>query len=169
MEAGLCCSLWKPWGKKSLIHVIHRIRALQGRFPQGGTVRRRSVLPGRASFSTGSCTTAHRPARMLSTHRTWPEWCFTLPGLGSCLGQRVGTEQLLLLTKDQGRVLWEAVTHRALLNWDSPHQKLPEHTAAHHHVTSWLALSLCLCLRAVMAWDSGRFISPKLAAGFASL
>lgn len=44
MEAGLYCSLWKPWGKKSLIHVICHVRALQGRFLQGGTVRRKSML-----------------------------------------------------------------------------------------------------------------------------
>lgn len=26
------------------------------------------------------------------------------------------------------------------------HQELPEYTAAHHHVTSWLALSFHFCL-----------------------
>ena len=44
MEAGRCCSLWKLWGKKNLIPVVYHMRALQGRFLQGGTVTRKSVL-----------------------------------------------------------------------------------------------------------------------------
>lgn len=97
-----------------------------------------------------------------------PEWCFVLSGFGSCLGKsKAGAALDTLPGLRRGVVAGSEPQGTSQL--DCPQQELPEHTAAHHHVMSWLALSFCFCLRAVMAWDSGRLVSPKLGARFASL
>lgn len=60
--------------------------------------------------------------------------------------ERARLEQLLMLSQDRGEVLWQAAGCRSFLSWDCPQQELPEHTAALHQVTSWLALSFHFCL-----------------------
>lgn len=83
MEGGQCCSLWKPWGKKSLMQVIHWVRALQGTFPEGDIVRRTSVL----IQDELQHWMTHCSGQDVVAHSMGLEQCFALPRCGSSLGK----------------------------------------------------------------------------------